>query len=213
MTERRALKPGHVYGNLTVTGCAGKNKHGQYLVRCMCICGTEKEFREYAVRQGTAKSCGCTRHDCHTKHGMSDSAAYRSWLSMIARCMNPEHPHFGEYGGRGITICKEWQRFEGFYADMGDRPKSTSLDRKDSNLGYCKSNCRWATAKEQGNNRRTNTVWSWNGQSKTVQQWADALGVNSDTLTKRFYKHGWPIEKVLSTPVRSWGSNRAENQR
>ena len=89
-----------------------------------------------------------------TKHGKYYSGAYRSWIKMKDRCLNPNHTHSRYYLERGIGVCKKWMLFEGFYEDMGDRPDGYSLDRIDNNLGYFKENCRWIPLRDQPKNRR-----------------------------------------------------------
>lgn len=93
----------------------------------------------------------------HTNGGKF-SPTYHSWVAMMCRCYNPNMSHYHVYGGRGIRVCRKWHKFEGFLADMGTRPKGTSLDRRDGDKGYNKSNCRWATSQMQHRNRRTPTT-------------------------------------------------------
>ena len=88
------------------------------------------------------------------KHGMSNTPTYRSWAGMLHRCHNPKAPTFMYYGARGIKVCRRWWTFANFLADMGVRPKGRTLDRIKGHLGYKPSNCRWATPKQQKNNRR-----------------------------------------------------------
>jgi hypothetical protein len=90
----------------------------------------------------------------HTKHGLSRTRAYRSWLGMMARCFDPRNKSYPDYGGRGVTVCERWLRVENFYADMGERPPGMSLDRVDNGGIYERGNCRWATPLEQARNRR-----------------------------------------------------------
>jgi GrpB-like predicted nucleotidyltransferase (UPF0157 family) len=87
------------------------------------------------------------------KHGMSNTPTYRSWANMLHRCQNPRVPSYRHYGAKGITVCKRWLLFKNFLADMGVRPKGRTLDRIKNHLGYKPSNCRWATHRQQINNR------------------------------------------------------------
>jgi hypothetical protein len=88
------------------------------------------------------------------KHGMHGTSIYVRWACMMDRCYRPNNAQWKDYGGRGITVDPRWHVFENFYADMGDPPDGLTLDRKDNDLGYSKSNCRWATRSEQNKNKR-----------------------------------------------------------
>jgi hypothetical protein len=88
-------------------------------------------------------------------HGLSRDATYKVWQAMHQRCTNPKCGSFKDYGERGISVCKEWQTFEGFIMDMGLSPPGHTLDRIDNDSGYSKSNCRWVSMQAQNQNRRT----------------------------------------------------------
>lgn len=128
--------------------------------------------------------------------------AYESWKAMKERCLNQNHVHFNQYGGRGITICDRWLKsFDNFLEDMGDRPEGKTLDRypnKDGN--YEPDNCRWATPREQANNRETCRMLSHNGQTKTLTEWARFMGMTRGALKERIRK-GWSIEAALGKPI------------
>lgn len=133
------------------------------------------------------------------KHGGYNTPEYKSWAAMYQRCNNPNHEAFSRYGGAGILICERWRKFENFLADMGPRPSlHYSIERENNDLGYFPENCRWATTKEQSNNRRTNRVIEFNGLRLTLAQWADRLGLQGQTIGKRLDRWHWPLERALS---------------
>lgn len=133
------------------------------------------------------------------RHGMSKSSEFEAWHSMKQRCSNPNYKNYKWYGGRGIRVCDRWlNSFTDFYGDMGKRPSNKySLDRIDVNGNYEPDNCKWSTAKEQHNNKRTNKVIEVNGRTQTIQQWCDELGINSHTVYKRLSR-GWLTERALT---------------
>lgn len=115
---------------------------------------------------------------------------YPSWHSMMDRCENPNVQNYGLYGGRGIRVCDEWhdiQEFEKWAEQTGYEPGLT-LDRIDVNGDYCPNNCRWATRKEQANNRRNTLYITFLGETHTLSEWAEMLGVNRSTLSSRYYR-------------------------
>jgi hypothetical protein len=116
---------------------------------------------------------------------------------MKRRCSNPNTVNYAAYGGSGITYPTEWELFENFYQDMGEPPtEKHSLDREDGTKSYSKSNCKWATSKEQNNNRRDNIILEFEGESKTLAEWADVLNANYWTLRWRFLQ-GWSTLRIL----------------
>jgi hypothetical protein len=136
----------------------------------------------------------------HRTHGMSYSRPYGIWRSMKERCLNKNSPAWRHYGGRGITVCDRWMEFENFYADMGDPPAGMELDRIDNDGPYTKENCRWATIKQQGRNRRTNRMITFRGETKCVTEWAESLGMRPSALIHRLDK-GWPVEEAMTAPL------------
>lgn len=134
------------------------------------------------------------------KHGLTHTPEYEAWAAMHARCGNPRCKSYKDYGGRGIRVCERWKSFEAFIADMGRRPDGCSLDRfPDNNGNYEPGNCRWATSRQQGNNKRNNVWLTLNGQTKTFMEWAREYGIPRGKLRKRL-KAGWPLQEALTRP-------------
>ena len=121
---------------------------------------------------------------------------------MLTRCNNKNDTRYQWYGGRGITVCDRWSKFENFLADMGERPEKMTLDRIDTNGNYCPENCRWATNKQQHRNKRSNRLLTHDGETKCVAEWAETVGISQGALASRIDVYGWSVEKALTTPVR-----------
>lgn len=175
---------------------------------CECDCGnTTIVFRSNLTRGNTA-SCGCLWTEKVAKgkkHGLSDSVEYHSWSGMKKRCYNKNSHNYHWYGGRGIKVCDRWMdSFENFIKDMGRKQtEDHSLDRINPNGNYEPDNCRWASHKEQCNNRRLRKdtlILEHNGESKTVHEWSEITGLNVNAISKRIKNYHWPIDKALSIP-------------
>lgn len=165
------------FRKLVVLRYAHTNKH-QYWV-CLCDCGQETTVASNHLKKanGTA-SCGCAIVD----HGEAVrgrlTPTYRVWLSMRTRCANPLAKDYKHYGGRGITVCPEWDDYTVFLQDMGERPTGRSIDRIDNAKGYEPGNCRWATKLEQMRNTRVARWIEFNGKRQILSEWAREFGTN-----------------------------------
>jgi len=121
---------------------------------------------------------------------------------MIHRTTNPGHTEYFRYGGRGIQVCDKWHSFDSFYQDMKDGYlPGLSIDRIDNSQGYSPENCRWATKRDQANNRRSNVVLEFAGRKQTMQQWCDELGLKIGTVWARLNR-GWSVDRALTEEVR-----------
>lgn len=116
---------------------------------------------------------------------------------MKGRCTDPKAPNWANYGGRGITFDPAWASFEKFLADMGEAPTGLTLDRKDNNGNYEKSNCRWATMKEQHRNKRNNHLVTMLGRTQPLSAWCEELGIPYERSRNRL-RSGWSPEEALS---------------
>ena len=134
-------------------------------------------------------------------HGMSRTSEHNTWKQIKQRCSNPNHKAFSRYGGKGITMCERWESFENFYADMGPKPTAShSVDRIDGSKGYSKDNCRWATPKEQSQNRDFVRMITFQGETLCLTDWAEKVGIDFKTLHSRL-TCGWSEELALTTPI------------
>lgn len=183
-SKRIHMLTGQRFARLVVTAFAGIDAKRNAVWLCRCDCGGEKKCTGRDLKLGGVKTCGCKR--TNYKHGMRNTRTYRSWHAMKERCTNPNHDYFHRYGGRGITICDAWvNSFEQFFKDMGERPDNTTLERKDNEAGYSALNCVWAPRSVQGNNMSNNRVIAFNGERKTLAQWARHFGLTYATLMQR----------------------------
>ncbi len=169
---------GNTVGRLTVLTFTGRNIHGNTIWFCKCECGKFLNVHGSNLHSGMTKSCGCLRretasHQGHRnkdriKHGHSRkrnrTPEYACWQGIHQRCYRASHKEYQRYGARGITVCALWHRsnpegFVNFISDMGSRPSDElSIERINNDLGYSPSNCRWATMKEQAQNRRPRQI-------------------------------------------------------
>jgi len=178
------------------------------LAFCRCSCGNDTVSYSSGVKSGKTKSCGCLRIsnivNFNTTHGMSKTHEAKCWVLMRRRCSNKRDIGYPLYGGRGITVCDSWKySFKNFITDMGRAPSSShSIDRIDSNKGYCKENCRWATPKEQANNTSRNKFIVYKERRLTLAQWCEELSLPYSTINARLTAYKWSVDEAFNTPIR-----------
>lgn len=195
---------GKRFGRLIVEAFAFSNPKSHWL--CRCDCGNCKIIRVDSLKK--CGSCGCITIEKSTIHGMSGTRFNAIWRKLKGRCNNPKNPAYSYYGGRGIKV--EWKSFLEFKKDMYESYvqhcdingiENTTIDRIDNNGNYSASNCRWATAQEQANNRRSNCFLTFDGLTMTIKQWAENLGMNYKTLHTELSR-GWEFDQIAEIMLR-----------
>lgn len=189
---------GQRFGKLLVIGRRGK-RGGSWL--CWCECGNKVILPASDFVSGGQTACGCMAGKGMLKHGMWDTIFYKKWDAMHRRCNNKQMHNYHLYGGRGIKCL--WKSFEDFRDDMYEsyleHRKSneySSIDRIDNNGPYSKENCRWANRREQASNRRNNVYLTFQGETKTLTNWAEKFNIPKTTLWGRINR-GIPLEKAI----------------
>ena len=198
---------GQRFGRLVAKTPVRKRRHRVSWV-CACDCGGQTEVTTSDLRSGHTVSCGCWRREAsignrHSiTHGMSQTSTYKTWRSMRNRCESPNAGNYRRYGGRGVTVCARWQEFENFLADMGPRPSLRhQIDRyPDKHGNYEPGNCRWATPRENSQNRSNNRLVELNGEARPVAAWAQSAGIAAYTLLQRLNR-GWTLEEAMRVPA------------
>lgn len=209
---KRIDMTGQKFGRLTVVEFAGIGRENRAMWNCKCDCGKTIVVSGKSLRNGNTNSCGCLSIEnatkrivlYNTKHGCTHTRLYRIWAAMKNRCNNSKGYAYNRYGNRGIKVCEEWQTFQQFYewAMQNGYKYGLSIDRIDNDGDYCPENCRWATAKQQDNNRSSNKIVEYNGEKHTISEWADILGMHQDTLGQRLKSKNYSLEKAMTEPVR-----------
>lgn len=213
---------GLVYGRLLVSEFSHASSGKMYWL-CVCSCGRSAVVVAGNLRSGHARSCGCLQREARASvgkenrtHGKHRTPEYRTWAAMLHRCTNPNANNYRDYGGRGISVCESWKRFENFYAYMGPRPSPKhSIDRIDNDGNYEPGNCRWASNRQQNRNTRSNVCLSHQGKTQCIAAWAEELDAPVQTIFSRV-KRGWSIGRIVATPIQARTSmaeflNKAKN--
>ncbi len=183
------------------------------IYECKCLCGTVRDVEYKSLKRGVSGSCGCLRTEKLVKrrrsHGESvggKTTLYKRWKSMKQRCYNSSTEGWENYGGRGISVCREWIRsYETFkeWAVTHGYSDELSLDRCDNNGDYSPSNCRWVDRTTQNNNRRSNVKLTAFGETKSISMWGrdPRCPVTREGVSARL-ERGWDVLSALSEPRR-----------
>lgn len=196
---------GNIYGYLTVLRRSSDKGNGKKPVIkyiCRCVCGKEFDVKSDSLLSGHTVSCGCIK----IKHGYANKERlYNIWKCMRQRCNNPKNPSYPRYGGKGVTICDEWNDYQGFrnWALSNGYDDTLSIDRINPDGNYCPKNCRWADDKTQMNNQTRNHFIEYKGQRYTMAQLADKLHLSYAAIQHRI-ERGWDIERIIKQEQRRW---------
>ena len=195
----------NVYSRLTVIKETDRKAGNKTIYECRCSCGKTIFTDKYKLFNGHTKSCGCFKLDnlsvIKRTHGMTKTPEHKAWLEMKQRCHNPNNARFIYYGGRGITVCKEWMdSFQSFFDHMGTRPTSKhSLDRIDVNGNYEPGNCRWASTTEQAANKRSTTKYVFNNKLMALSYIAEEVGIPQTTMHRLVRVKGMTVEQAIAS--------------
>lgn len=195
--------PGERFSKLVVLKEVFREGKGRWVL-CKCDCGNEKIVSLSNLRQGNVKSCRCLLHNATTKtHGGKGTRLYRIWAGIKSRCNNPHVQEYPRYGGRGITLCKEWLDFDVFreWSNNNGYSDDLTIERIDVNGNYSPENCKWITLADQSRNRRNTIYVTYNNQEKTLKQWSKDTGIKYSVLFSRLKYLGWATEKAFTEPV------------
>lgn len=189
---------GQLFGKLTAVHQLDQRVKGCIFWFCKCECGNTINVRTAALINGHTKSCKC-QWGKNGIHNMTGSPEYLCWTKIKSRCYNKCNNRYYTHGARGIIVCESWlNSFENFFNDMGERPSSNhSIDRINNNGNYEPGNCRWATDKEQSNNRRSNVLITYSGQTRNMKQWAEKLGISYSSIRHQMVRSKRTIHEVI----------------
>lgn len=199
---------GKRFGRLVVIERAGYERNA-VTWRCICDCGNEITTTSYRLNSKQTTSCGCYQREqiakMRTKHGERYNKLYAIRISMIERCNNPSCKDYPNYGGRGISVCDEWQGdVKSFceWARNNGYHEGLSIDRIDPDGNYEPANCRWTSQKAQCNNKRNNHMLTYKGKTQNLRAWADEMGIKYYVLEARINRYHWDIERALTQQPR-----------
>lgn len=222
---------GQKFGRLTVIKRVENDKYGTARWECKCVCGGKTITSTGHLKSGHTKSCGCYSKEIAKEKALKNKYFYKHGLfsdknyirlshilnAMKKRCYDVNNKSYFNYGKRGIVICDEWLNSESglfnFYnwAMQNGYKDNLSIDRIDNNGNYEPSNCRWATAKQQANNKRSNHLITYDGQTYNITEWAEKKNIKPRVLLDRI-RRNWTIERAFNQPIRKSPTKKGENK-
>lgn len=185
---------------------------GKYAKVC-CTCGYTATRNTYDIKSGKSvccRTCSYSRRKgvpINVTHGLADSPTMNSYTDMKRRCYDPTRKDYKNYGGRGITVQKDWLEgtaelsgFSCFIRDLGMRPsKDHQLDRKDNNGNYTKDNCHWVTRSKNMRNRQDTVKVIYNGKEYVLIELCEQKGISYSKVYQRIHKYGWDADRAIDT--------------
>ena len=196
---------GKQFGELKVLYlCNYRNKYKRAIWHCQCSCGKEIEVCSNSLIRKNTKSCGCLKlkkiKNLNLKHNESKTKLFYIWIAIKQRCLNYKNGSYKNYGGRGISICKEWTndfcKFKDWAIKNGYK-EGLTIDRIDNNGNYEPNNCRWADKNIQNSNTRRTHFIEYNNKKYTMKQLSKLLQINYNTFANRILTYGWSIEEAI----------------
>lgn len=198
--KRQSLKAGERFGRLVVTS-EFKNEKKYWVAKVLCDCDCVKTVHVKSLRSGDTKSCGCLHRDTLRKHGLSDHPLMKTHSNILSRTGNSNATHYDRYGGRGVSVCREWRNFKAFYdwAVSNGWKKGLEIDRIDNDGNYEPSNCRWVDRKVNSGNTSKSKIWVIDGVIySSLREASEALGVCQTTIYQ--WCHGQTSRGCWSPP-------------
>lgn len=209
------IQPRDEFNRLTAL-CIDERQNGREHWLFQCVCGRIMSMYVHNVRRGNSRSCGCLREDTpnsgwmRVRHGESSppTAEWNAWAAMMSRCYILSAGNYGRYGGAGITVYESWHVYENFLDYMGRMPESgMSPDRYPNGEGdYEPGNVRWATKRQQAQNRKTNHLLTIGDRTQCLVEWIRESGIAEGTVYGRI-RRGWPTERLFEPPKTQLATN------
>lgn len=204
-TKAKAIVPGERYGRLFVVTVGQVPDTYRYYAICWCDCNSGlKSIQFAALKSGAVVSCGCYHKEVVSSHNLSKHRYYSRWSNMMDRCYSTECEAYSNYGGRGIKVCSDWHDVAKYIEQLPHGYfEGAHLDRIDNDGDYEPANVRWATPKQNHDNRRSGVMLTHDGRTQSMTAWGEEAGIAPGIIWARINEHGWPIEKALTTPTLS----------